>query len=367
MVFGLGKSGDAAQPAAGDVIKNATTATFAKDVIEASRQVPVLVDFWAPWCGPCKQLTPILEKVVRALRRQGAPGQGQRRREPGHRQPAARAVAADGLRLPRRPPARRLHGRAARERGEGVRRSPAGRGGGEPIAAAPSRPPTRRWRRAICRARPKSTPPSCRRTRRTSPRSRAWPSATSRAATWRAPSRRIGLVPPDKRETAAVASVRAALDLAKMAAKAGDIVQARSHGEGRARQPPGAHRLRHGAGGRRQEGARPLDQLLESVRRDRKWNEEAARKQLVQFFDAWGPKDPPRSTAGAACRRSCFPEARIHVLRAIARGSGRALPWTRGSAAAHPGLSVARRHPAAARGACRSTCSSRAIWRCSTT
>ena len=169
---------------------------------------------------------------------------------------------------------------------------------------------------------------------------------------------------PTSARPAAVASVRAALDLAQAGRQGRRRRQARGQGRGRARQPSGPHRLAMAlaAGGKKAEA---LDQLLESFRRDRKWNEEAARKQLVQLFDAWGPKDPGHA------RRPPPPVVDPVLLNAykrvhVCRPSPSAIADPRTCRSASPCFPCARAI-LLPRAACRSTCSSRAIWRCSTT
>jgi putative thioredoxin len=274
----------------GDIVKDATLATFAKDVLEASRNVPVLVDFWAPWCEPCKQLTPVLEKVVRSfggkvrlvkvnidqnqalagqLRiqsiptvyafRDGRPLDGFQGAQP---ESAVRAFVERLLGEEAAMDAAAAIAAAdqALEAGDlqGAAEIYAAVLQGEPQNAAALAGLARCYLKSGDAARAEQT---------------------------------LELVPPDKRDSAPVASARAALELAKVAGKAGDIGKLKAQVEAQ----PANHQARLdyaialAAGGNKSEAA---EQLLESFRRDRKWNDEAARKQLLKLFDAWGPKDP---------------------------------------------------------------------------
>jgi putative thioredoxin len=280
--------GAAATPA-----KDVTTATFMAEVVDGSFETPVIVDFWAPWCGPCRQLGPILEKTVRAangavrmvkLNIDENPEIAQQMRIQSI--PAVYAFK-DG-----RPVDGFVGALPESQVKQFIQRISAGKGGGpSPVEEAMAMA-----KEALQAGDHASAGAVYSQILQREPANVEAQAGLVRAmiAKGDLPKARQVLdgVAGENASHAEIAAVRTALDLAEQGARA-----MASAGKLRARlaQDPDDHEARlelatalFGSGER--EAA--IDELLTLFRRDRQWNDQAARKQLVKFFEAMGGTDP---------------------------------------------------------------------------
>ena len=280
-------AGSNAAPAS-ETVKNTTTQDFVRDVVEASRERPVLVDFWAPWCGPCKQLTPILEKAVRAAKGAVALVKlniDEHPEIPG--QMGVQSIPAVFAFKEGRPvdgfmgalPESQINAFIARLVGETV-----GAGADLETAAAAIEAGDVNAAAQIFGQVLQEEPENMEALA-------GLANCYVKTGDLERAEQTLALAPPNKADSAPIAAARSALDLAR---KSNDVGDADALREKVAQSPddPQAQfdlAIALNASGDR-EGA--LEALLSIVAKDRNWNDDAARKQLVQFFDVWGATDP---------------------------------------------------------------------------
>jgi putative thioredoxin len=293
MAIGTG-SGDGAQSSA---VKDVTTASFGQDVIAASARQPVLVDFWAPWCGPCKQLAPVLEKAVADS---GGKVKLVKMNIDDHPQVAGQlgiqsipAVIAfdkgqpvDGFMgaLPEgqvRGFIERLVGPLTSGADElvALAQAAAAKGDSAGAAALYSQVLTEDEGNVKAIAGLAKLHVD------------GGDLAQAKAVLSMAPP-----PAPGKDLDPAISAVTAAIDAAERGAAVGDVAQL----EAAIAADPADNQARFDlalALNARSERDAAADRLLEIIKRDRKWNDDAARKQLVGFFEAWGLMDPAAVTA----------------------------------------------------------------------
>lgn len=286
--FNLGPS--ASEKPKTSYVKDATTKTFQTDVVEASRTQPVIVDFWAPWCGPCKTLGPILEKLVNA-----AQGAVQMVKVNIDENPEI----AQALRIQSIPtvyafkngqPLDGFAGALPESQVKAFIERVAGPVGPSPIEQIITEGETlleegdaamaAQAFAAVLQEQPGE------------PRALAGLARSYlRAGDVERAKQTLELVPPEAQNQQAVASVRAELELAGKAGDAGEI----SGLKARVQADPKDFQARFDlatalAGANQHEEA--VNELLEIVQRSRSWNDEAARKQLLTIFEALGPTHP---------------------------------------------------------------------------